>query len=74
MLKIEIKENKDGEGEIKINSKNTSVMEIFVVIKRLFDLVSEKTDTDLKKVKKYYKDFEKNADIEMSEPQEKSEE
>lgn len=74
MLKIEIKENKDGGGEINVNAEDTSVMEIFVVIKRLFDLVSEKTDTSLKEVKKYYKDFEKKADIQMSDPKEKSEE
>ena len=74
MLKIEIKENKDGGGEINVNAEDTSVMEIFVVIKRLFDLVSEKTDTSLKDVKKYYKGFEKTADIQMSDRKEKSEE
>ena len=74
MLKVEIKENKDGDGEIKVNAQDTSVMEIFVVIKRLFDLVSEKTNTSLKEVMKFYKSFSKDCEIEMSDSKETSEE
>lgn len=59
MIKIEVNTKEDEVCEINVNAEDSSPAEFFYVIDRCFTLVAEKTNTDRKKVEKYYKEFKK---------------